>query len=68
MAQLLGPAHMHRPHGSLNGKTPIDRQCELSKKLPFSWEVWDVYDETKEFRFGGRPQVYTSDQKMQKLK
>lgn len=38
----------HRPHGSLNGKSPIDITNELSSKIPFSDEVYDVYDITKE--------------------
>jgi transposase InsO family protein len=38
----------HRPHGSLNGKSPIDITHELLSKTPFSDEVYDVYDITKE--------------------
>lgn len=38
----------HRPHGSLNGKSPNDRTTELSKITPFSNEVYDKYDIIKE--------------------
>ncbi len=38
----------HRPHGSLNGKSPNDVTAELSKITPFSDEVYDKYDITKE--------------------
>lgn len=38
----------HRPHGSLNGKSPSDVTAELSGITPFSDEVYDKYDITKE--------------------
>lgn len=38
----------HRPHGSLNGKTPMDRRSELIHKTPFWDEVIEMYDESKE--------------------
>jgi transposase InsO family protein len=38
----------HRPHGSLNGKTPVDRHSELAHKTPFWDEVIEMYDESKE--------------------
>ncbi|MCW2242538.1 transposase InsO family protein [Azospirillum canadense] len=38
----------HRPHSALNGKTPIDRVCELSPKTPLRDEVEAAYDPTKE--------------------
>lgn len=37
-----------RPHGSLGGKTPIDRIAELGKVTPLAEEVESAYDETKE--------------------
>ncbi|MCO8319752.1 IS481 family transposase [Burkholderia multivorans] len=37
-----------RPHGSLGGKTPIDRIAELSEITPLAEEVESAYDETKE--------------------
>ncbi len=33
----------HRPHGSLNGKSPIDITNELSQITPFSDEVAELY-------------------------
>lgn len=38
----------HRPHGSLNGKSPMDRFFELIHKTPFSDEVEAKYDSSKE--------------------
>ena len=38
----------HRPHGSLKSKSPIDITVELGKITPFSDEVYDNYDITKE--------------------
>jgi len=38
----------HRPHGSLNGKTPMDRFFELIDKTPFSDEIDAYYDPSKE--------------------
>ncbi|MGO9138482.1 MAG: IS481 family transposase [Syntrophales bacterium] len=37
-----------RPHGSLNGKTPMDKYFELSQKTPFWDEVENLYDASKE--------------------
>lgn len=38
----------HRPHGSLKGKSTIDITVELGDITPFSDEVYDNYDITKE--------------------
>ena len=38
-----------RPHGSLNGKTPMERYFELSSSTPFSLEIEERYDESKEW-------------------
>jgi len=37
----------HRPHGSLHGKAPIDRVCELLDHTPLSENVADEYDPKK---------------------
>jgi transposase InsO family protein len=37
-----------RPHGSLNGKTPMGRSCELIYETPLWDEVIDSYDKSKE--------------------
>ncbi|MBU9152416.1 IS481 family transposase, partial [Burkholderia multivorans] len=37
-----------RPHGSLGGKTPVDRIAELTESTPLAEEVDSDYDETKE--------------------
>jgi len=37
-----------RPHGSLGGKTPIDMVCELFPKTPYSYEVAERYNQSKE--------------------
>ncbi len=49
--QLAGWQHHYnwdRPHGSLGGKTPMDRYFELSHQTPFWDEVHGNYDESKE--------------------
>jgi len=38
----------HRPHGSLHGKTPIDRVCELLDQTPLSEATASAYDSKKE--------------------
>jgi transposase InsO family protein len=38
----------HRPHGSLGGKTPMDKFFELIKQTPFSYDVAEKYDRKKE--------------------
>lgn len=38
----------HRPHGSLNGKSPIDVVCELKEKIPFGEDVERLYNPAKE--------------------
>jgi transposase InsO family protein len=37
-----------RPHGSLHGKTPMDRLCELLDQTPLSEDVAAAYDLAKE--------------------
>jgi transposase InsO family protein len=54
-----------RPHGSLGGKTPIDKCSELRKVTPFSDEVWAMYDPSKE-RY--QEQNYRLDLMLKKLK
>lgn len=38
----------HRPHGGLNGKAPMERYFEVANKTPFSDEVEEKYDISKE--------------------
>jgi transposase InsO family protein len=37
-----------RPHGSLNGKTPIERIAEVTDRIPDGDVIAQKYDETKE--------------------
>jgi len=37
-----------RPHGALNGKSPIDRVCDLLDSTPLSGEVFNAYDPSRE--------------------
>ena len=55
----------HRPHGGLNGKTPIDRCCELFPQTPLSAEVDSFYDPSKERM---RVADYGLDMRLSKLK
>jgi transposase InsO family protein len=55
----------HRPHGSLNGKTPMDRFFELIDKTPFSDEIEAYYDPSKE---GIREQNYRIDLLLRRMK
>ena len=55
----------HRPHGALNGKTPIDKVCQLSSKTPIWDEVEANYDPLKE-RF--QEPNYWLDKQIKKLK
>lgn len=54
-----------RPHGSLNGKTPIDKLCELIDVTPVWEETTASYDAAKE-RI--REQNYRADLALRKLK
>jgi len=54
-----------RPHGSLGGKTPIDKLCECVEKIPLTEEVCANYEPEKE-RF--RERDYRSDSRLKKLK
>ncbi len=55
----------NRPHGSLNGKTPMDRFFELIDKTPFSDEIEAYYDPSKE---GIREQNYRIDLQLRRVK
>ena len=55
----------HRPHGSLGGKMPVDRVCELLEITPLTEEVWESFDPEKE-RF--QEADYQLDQWLRKLK
>jgi len=54
-----------RAHGSLNGRTPRQRECALLKETPWSWEVWDAYDESGEEE---RVRDFDFDEQLRKLK
>jgi len=54
-----------RPHGSLNGKSPMERYDEVSKQTPFWEDVEKGFDRGKE-RF--REANYQLDQALEKLK
>lgn len=58
MAALL---QLDRPHGSLGGKTPIERLTELADKTPLWEEVSAKYDPSKE-------QNYSTELALRKLK
>jgi len=55
----------HCPHGSLRGKTSMDLVCELVKGTPFSDDVSQNYDPTKEHYRDGN---YRADLELQGLK
>lgn len=38
----------HRPHGALNGKSPIDITCELGDRTPYWGDIYETYDPSKE--------------------
>ena len=49
--RLAGWQHYYnwrRPHGALNGKTPMERACELTDSTPFWEDVSARYDSSKE--------------------
>ena len=58
-------SNWHRPHTTLNGRSPIDRVCDLLSKTPLSEDVYAAFDPTKE-RI--RHQNYVIDQKLRELK
>ena len=49
----------------VNGRSPIDRVCDLLSKTPLSEDVYAAFDPTKE-RI--RHQNYVIDQKLRELK
>ena len=55
----------HRPHTALNGRSPIDRVCDLLSKTPLSEDIYAAFDSTKERT---RDQNYVMDQKLHELK
>jgi len=55
----------HRPHGSLNGKTPMERAIELSEETPLWEEVSANFNPSQERM---RVQNYHADLMMLKLK
>ncbi len=54
-----------RPHGSLGGKSPVDRVCELQDVTPLREEVCDTFDPKQE-RF--REANYFLDLQLKKVK
>lgn len=58
-------ANWHRPHSSLNGRTPIDRICELADQTPSTESVCRAYELFPE---PIRERHYWVDQKLRKLK
>ncbi len=55
----------HRPHTALNGRSPIDRVCDLPSKTPPSEDAYAAFDPTKERIWD---QNYAMDQKLRELK
>ena len=58
-----------RPHGALNGKTPMQKDCDLTDSTPLWEEVFELYDQSKE-RIQERIQErnYRVDLQLKKLK
>lgn len=54
-----------RPHGSLSGKTPMERYCELSSHTPIQDDVDKLFDPSKE-RI--REMNYRKDLELSRLK
>ena len=54
----------HKPHTALNGKSPIDRVCDLLSRTPLAEDVETVFDPSRE-RI--RDQNYAVDQKIAKM-
>jgi len=55
----------YRPHGSLNGKTPMEKYFEVSTSIPFWDEVEAMYDESQEHV---QEQNYQKELSLRKLK
>lgn len=54
-----------RPHGAMNGRTPMQKACDLTDSTPLWEEVSDLYDSSQE-RFQERN--YRVDLQLRKLK
>lgn len=54
-----------RPHGSLKGKAPMEKVCELLNKTPYWEDVYQKYDPSKE---DIRERNYRLEIKLNKLK
>ena len=54
----------HRPHTALNGKSPIDRVCDLLGRTPLTEDVEAAFDPSRE-RI--KEQNYALDQEIRKL-
>jgi hypothetical protein len=65
LAQWQQYYNWHRPHGSLNGKSPRERYDEVSKQTPF-WEDVDKRFDRRNERF--REANYHLDQTLAKVK
>jgi hypothetical protein len=57
-----------RPHGSLGGKTPMDRFFELIKKTPYWDEIQREYDPSKEREQAPDYQVELALRRIERLK
>ena len=55
----------HRPHGSLKGKSPIEKVCDLLEKTPYWQDVYNNYDTNKE---DIQEQNYRVEMRLRKLK
>ena len=55
----------HRPHGSLMGKSPIDKVCDLLARTPYWKDVYNDYDSIRE---GIQEQNYQLEMRLRKLK
>jgi hypothetical protein len=54
-----------RPHSAHNGKTPMERYCELMEQTPLSQEVADAYNPDQEHI---QEQNYRLELQLRKLK
>jgi hypothetical protein len=65
LAELQFYSNWQRPHGALNGKTPMQKATELGNLTPYGDDVGNNYDPKKEWL---QYQNYQVDLKMKKLK